>query len=134
MSWLSREHTPSAPMRRIKYAMGSGISGYPTENDCYFTNLKAARAAAAEEVEQYLEALGAYDANGKRWRPGHDNHISLSKEGPYKWRLDGGQGLSRYVVVWDVEESLYFDEDGDVYERKEDAEGKVTWEFVPQDY
>jgi hypothetical protein len=123
------------PMRRIKYEVGHAISGYLPDNaPVYFTNLRHARAAAVEEVREYLEALGAYDDEGDRYPSGHDNHVSVSKEGPYKWRLNFGYGGSRYVYVSDVDESLYFDAEGEVWERKESPDGAVTWEYVAQDW
>ena len=133
MPWTPEDRTP--PMRRIKYEMGHAIGGYlPDSAPSYFTNLKHARAAAVEEVGEYLEALGAYDDDGNRYPVGHDNHVSVSKEGDYKWRLSFGSGGSRYVYVDDVDEALYFDDQGEVWERQEDDEGDVTWEHVSLDW
>lgn len=133
MEWTDEDRTP--PMRRIKYEVGHAISGYTSDNPpAYFINLRQARAYAVEEVDQYLESEDAFDGNGKRYRPGHDNHITVTKEGPHKWRLTRPMGWSRYVYVADVDEALYFDADGEVWERKEDGEGDITWEHVNLDW
>jgi len=122
-------------MRRIRYEMGHAISGYMSDSSpAYFTNLKAARAAAVEEVGEYLEALGAYDDDGKRYPVGHEHHVSVTKEGPYKWRLSFGMGGSRYVYVDTVDEALYFDDLGDVYAKETTPEGRTAWVEVPTDY
>ena len=135
MRWTDEDRTP--PMRRIKYEVGHAISGYtPDSSPMYFTNLKAARAAAVEEVREYLEALGAYDDHGKRYPVGHPDHVSVSKEGDYKWRLSFGTGGSRYVYVDTVDEvdGLYFDDDGEVWSRIVTPEDVVTWEHVNLDW
>jgi hypothetical protein len=123
-------------MRRIKYEVGHAISGYlPDNSPAYFTNLKHARAAAVEEVREYLDALGAYDDKGKRYPVGHEDHVSVTKEGPYKWRLNFGMGGSRYVYVDDVaNDGLYFDDDGEVWSRIVTPENVVTWEHVSLDF
>ena len=122
-------------MSRIKYEVGHAISGYlPDTAPAYYTNLKAARSAAVYEVKEYLEALGAYDDNGNRYPVGHDHHVSVSKEGPYKWRLNFGMGGSRYVYVDQVDEDLYFDSLGDVYEKLATPEGGIAWVEVETDY
>jgi len=123
-------------MTHIRYEVGHAISGYLPDNaPAYYTNLKTARAAAVEEVRDYLEALGAYDDNGKRYPAGHENHVSVSKEGPYKWRLTRPMGWSRYVYLCDVpEDNLYFDSLGDVYAKETTPEGRIAWVEVPQDY
>lgn len=132
---MSRDKTPQPPMRRIRYEMGHAISGYPSDSSpAYFTNLKAARAAAVEEVGEYLEALGAYDDHGKRYPVGHENHVSVTKEGPYKWRLSFGIAAGRYVYVADVDEALYFDDLGDVYAKETTPEGHTAWVEMPTDY
>lgn len=133
MFWTDERRT--LPMRPIRYEMGHAISGYlPDSSPSYFTNLKAARAAAVEEVGEYLEALGAYDDHGNRYPVGHENHVSVSKEGPYKWRLSFGYGGSRYVYVDDVRnEGLYFDDNGEVWARIVTPEDAVIWEHVSLD-
>lgn len=132
---MSRDKTPQPPMSRIRYEVGHAISGYLPDNaPAYFTNLKAARAAAVEELRDYLEALGAYDDHGKRYPLRHENHVGVSKEGPYKWRLNFGMGGSRYVYVDTVDEALYFDDLGDVYAKVTTPEGRTAWVEVPQDF
>jgi hypothetical protein len=124
------------PMRPIRYEVGHAISGYlPDNSPMYFTNLKAARAAAVQEVNEYLDALGAYDDKGRRYPVGHDDHVSVTKEGEYKWRITFGMGGSRYVYVDDVRnDGLYFDDDGEVWSRIESPEGEVKWEHVNLDF
>jgi hypothetical protein len=132
---FDRDREPTPPMRRIKYEEGHAIGGYfPDSAPAYFTNKRHARSAALEDVREYLEALGAYDDKGNRYPVGHDDHVSVSKEGDYKWRLTFGHGGSRYVYVDTVDEDLWFDAEGDVYERKEGDDGAVTWEYVSQDW
>jgi len=136
-------------MRRIKYEVGHAISGYTSDQPpAYYTNLKHARAAAVAEVRDYLEAEEAYDDNGKRYPVGHDNHITVTKEGPYKWRLTRPMGWSRYVYVADVDDDLFFDADGEVWQRTTTRHLNllatdpavptvgvtVTWEHVSQDW
>lgn len=128
------DRTP--PMRRIRYEVGHAIGGYgPDSAPSYFTNLRAARKAALEEVSDYLEALGAYADDGTRYPPGHESRVDVSKEGPYKWRLTFGMGGSRYVYVDDVSrDGLHFDDQGEVWSRIVSPEDAVIWEHVSLDW
>ena len=126
---------PEPPMRRIRYMVGHAMTGGGPDNYAYFTNLRAARAYAWEEVGQHLEAYGAYDDNGKRYPVGHPRYVALTREeGGYKYRLSFGMGGGTYIVITQPDDDLYFDDNGDVFAKESKPEGGVAWVEVDTSY
>lgn len=131
---MFRDKTPQPPMRRIRWVLTHGISGYlPESGPDYFTELRTAEAAMREEVRAYIDALGGYDDGGARYRKGHDNRVEVERGGPLLTYITAGQGISRFVQVQDAEPNLYFDDLGDVYAKETTPEGRIAWVEVPQD-
>lgn len=135
---VNRAKTPEPPMRRIRYLVTHGLPGYlPESGPAYFTNRKAAISYAWEERKQYLEALGAYDDQGRRYRAGHDNRVDATRYGGKlpSYYMSFGQDGSRHVTVDPVSEAdnLFFDSLGDVYAKETTPEGRIAWVEVPQD-